>query len=828
MSVEASDVPTDEDCDELGDDSFSFSADIFEKQKTSRKRSSGRPHASPRSPYMTSLNVNPRRAAVAAWRLPRGSLGDARGDAPGENSSARLTSLSNGHDLSQTLRSEYDTTPELFKQTLSARKLKHLHSASNGFTAGEGREKEDMYDEIIRLKKALQAQKSDNLKVKAKLRRLEEDNAKREKQIQELLDPTKGSEYTRSLVDKKKEGSVVVNGLKQRILKLEQQCREKENALSNLQSELKTTNLEELKITVETYFEEIQRLRMLLEAAEKSSRAESKCSQRQQKALSSTVDRLSENLKQLQKENVVLREELNTDSPAEGIKGYRDWSKQRLLRRLLEVEKRLEDSKRHTQSAKSSGRLDKEVQATLTEIQGFTIATEAVVSVGTMTENGEEVSDLRGRLSQLEMEKVELQERLSARDDEVKLLRTEREELEKETERWKAEQTDEWAKEREQHKQELEQLQLRIQTVEEDEIKPARAEPSSCSATVAEQHEDSQGRSGLEEGEEGNIGGGERESKRDREKKRSENSQHKEREKAARTIQKNWREHRNSDTVMLQSALRGHLLRESQLKDLLKVTRNKALQITNHSDVASSVEGETDVVSLTMIQSAFRGHLTRCGVAIESPAFSVPSPLGNSLPSLPPRRARSKHTPSRTGAASLHHNETKHGDEEDPWPVFNTHTSRMRHAADQTELQYAVESGGATAVDSDDSDDIILKSRSVGRKTAKPSEHKPTGLRVSGLNPSVLVSAGSSVKCERTAPSFSVLVNVLGTAAGQPLGSAALMQQRTAAVFESATGSPKTIGERHAGPGLPGRRQTRVYTPAPDFSSVRVRIWLCE
>lgn len=37
----------------------------------------------------------------------------------------------------------------------------------------------------------LQAQKSDNQKMKAKLRRLEEDNTKREKQIEELLDPTK-------------------------------------------------------------------------------------------------------------------------------------------------------------------------------------------------------------------------------------------------------------------------------------------------------------------------------------------------------------------------------------------------------------------------------------------------------------------------------------------------------------------------------------------------------------------------------------------------------------------------------------------------------------
>lgn len=79
---------------------------------------------------------------------------------------------------------------------------------------------------------SLQAHKSDNQQLKVKLRRLEEDNAKREKQIEELLDPTKvrvcckfswikmlkvfknffcvqGSEYTRSLVDKKKDGSVV-------------------------------------------------------------------------------------------------------------------------------------------------------------------------------------------------------------------------------------------------------------------------------------------------------------------------------------------------------------------------------------------------------------------------------------------------------------------------------------------------------------------------------------------------------------------------------------------------------------------------------------------
>ncbi|XP_071765465.2 IQ domain-containing protein E [Centroberyx gerrardi] len=728
MSLEASDVQTDEDCEDLVEDGFSFSADMSEHEKrTRRKRSSVKPPPSPRSPYLSSLNVNPRRAAVAAWRLPRASLGDSRGgrgDTLGETASAHLTSLSNGHDLSQTLRSECDVAPEFLKQTLTMRKHKQLHSASNGFNLAPAdyREKEDMYDEIIRLKKNLQAQRSDNQQMKAKLRRLEEDKTKREKQIEELLDPTKGSEYTRSLVDKKKEGSVVLNGLKQRILKLEQQCREKENALSKLQSELRTTNLEELKITVDTYFEEIQRLRMRLEAAEKSSRAESKGSQRQQKALSSTVLRLSENLKQLQQENTALREELNTDSPAGGIKGYREWSKQRLVRRLLEVEKRLEDSRRHAQSAKSSGRLDREVQTTPTETldvtQGVTMATEAVVSVGTTAEGGEEVSALRGRASQLETERAELQEMLTSKDDELRQLRAEREEVENETERWKAEQTNERENERQEHKQELEQLWVRIQTLEEDRSKPAGAELSSFSPTTPETHDDTQGREGLEEGEERQTEGKEKqgESKEEQgqqilgtevEKRRNEDRWKKKREKAARTIQTNWREHRDRDVVMVQSALRGHLLRETQLKHLQKDTQNKATVAKNRSDVASSADGELDAVALTMIQSAFRGHLARCGLATESSESSVPSPLGN-LPTLAPRRAPSTYTPSRTGPVSLHSNDEKEGEEEDPWPGSSTHSSRIKLTPAQMELHHPADSGGATAVDSDDSDDIIV------------------------------------------------------------------------------------------------------------------------
>lgn len=60
--------------------------------------------------------------------------------------------------------------------------------------------------------------------------------------------------------------------------------------------------------------------------------------------------------------------------------------------------------------------MDKEVQTTLTESVAFTMATEAVISGGTLTDEREEVSELRERSSQLEEEKMALEELLSSRE----------------------------------------------------------------------------------------------------------------------------------------------------------------------------------------------------------------------------------------------------------------------------------------------------------------------------------------------------------------------------------------------------------------------------
>ncbi|XP_042171938.1 IQ domain-containing protein E isoform X3 [Oncorhynchus tshawytscha] len=735
MSLVASDIPTDEDLEDLVEDGLSLATYISDSGKKARKKKlSGKPPPSPRSPYLSSMDVNQRRSAVSAWRPLRGTLGErgealaGRGDTLLERGEAArnprencLASLSNGH--------------EYLQQALGIKKPKHLHSSSNDY-----REKEDMYDEIIHLKKSLQAQKSEKDRMKAKLRRLEEDKTKKDKQIEQLLDPTKGPEYTLSLVDKKHQGSLVVNGLKQRILKLEQQCREKENTVTKLQSELQTTNLEELKITVETYFEEIQRLRMILDATEKSSRTESKGSQRKQKVLSSTVLRLSENLKQLQQENHTLKEELNTDSPASGLKAYKDWSRQRVLRRLVELERRLEEGSRAP--ARRSG-VDRLVQTdhhtTPTETgvatsPGITtITTEGGVAVVNTQQEGEGFVPLKGCVRQLEQEKAELQETLTDREQELRRLmaessvfrqelrrlRAEREQEEKETERRKNERRSEHEKETRLHLLEIEQLTVKIQSLEEEKKRWTEEEQNQENRKEnpagREEKEREEREEQNQENRKENPAGREEKEREERE------EQNQEKERAARVIQKEWLEHRERDTVLVQSAIRGHLLRQSQiahLRDTHTSTLSKNGQSQRGSDVTSRVE-DGELVAVTLIQSVFRGHLTRSALMTESSESPASPPCG---PTPAPRRvpsAPSTHTPSNTALPGSDVDEdVTELSEEDPWPVSNTLSNRRRLTPAQLQLHPPPDSKVAKAMDSEDSDDdiIVSPSRLVGRR----------------------------------------------------------------------------------------------------------------
>ncbi|XP_063285002.1 IQ domain-containing protein E [Pelobates fuscus] len=607
----------DMEADELGelghitDDEVSVVTYESDTDKKGKKKKGIKSSRLQNSPYLSSAKLFTNKAPV--WRSLKGT-----GQMHTENPMAKvprqlwLASLKQGNSVTQPVKSNTDTgqawasptssTPEYLKEALGMKKPKYSRSSSNGYIPGtpDYKEKEHMYDQIIDLKKTLQNQKSECDIMKTKLRRLEEENSRKDRQIEQLLDPSRSSEYTRSLVDKKNDSSMLVNNLKQKILKLEKQCKEKDNALSKLQTDLKTTSLEEMKMAMETYYEEIQRLQLLLakfETKEKRSPPESKESQKTQKVLNSAVVRLSKRVKELQEENHSLKTDLDralSKSPMSAkSKGYSDWSKQRLVRRISELEKKLE--KQSPSSAEEgSGDLKSQKEGDLIQPK---------------PDLKEECERLKKLITKVKEDRGALQVLLETKESETKKLKQEKTELEKQLQK---------ASDRNAEREEMQRLKQKIKKLEaalEDEKHEKEAtlkavkkheflgsRPSSARST----------RSVMSDSQ-SIITPTERQRKQE----------------AAQLIQKNWKLYKskkeidNSEEVkgfsgdqmvtLLQAALRGHLARQKYLStgSLPRSKSPKAESLTDQdtTDTLDNYKNEDEAVSF--LQAAFRAHLAR-------------------------------------------------------------------------------------------------------------------------------------------------------------------------------------------------------------------------
>ncbi|NXJ75753.1 IQCE protein, partial [Trogon melanurus] len=336
-----------------GDDSLSVITCESDTEMKLKEKIFHKPPKSPKSPYSSSTQLYPKKAAV--WQSLQGAdSARLKSTAIKNPRQMWLGSLKQG--MNHPLKSDVvmghmrtnvsSSTPEYLKEALGMKKPKHSRSSSNGYIPGtpDYKEKEDMYDEIIELKKTIQAQKNEGDRMKTKLRRLEEENNRKDKQIEQLLEPFRGSELARALSEKKTDnGWVVISEFKQKILKLEQQCKEKDNTISKFQADMKTSNLEEMRMAMETYYEEVHRLQLLLAKSETMRKKYGRDTQKRLKALNAAVLRLSRNVKELQSENRRLKEHLDhvlSSSPSSSkTKNYSEWSKQRLVRRISELEK---------------------------------------------------------------------------------------------------------------------------------------------------------------------------------------------------------------------------------------------------------------------------------------------------------------------------------------------------------------------------------------------------------------------------------------------------------------------------------------------------------
>ncbi|XP_059105796.1 IQ domain-containing protein E isoform X1 [Peromyscus eremicus] len=563
-------------------------------QKTKRKDFHKPPPTSPKSPYYS----KPRKAT--SWR----SLKTA-GSMP--------------------LSSRMSLTPQ--KLWLGASKPGHVSGTC------VYREKEDMYDEIMELKKSLHMQKSDVDLMRTKLRRLEEENSRKDRQIEQLLDPGRGPDFVRTLAEKKPDTGWVITGLKQRIFRLEQQCKEKDNTINKLQTDMKTTNLEEMRIAMETYYEEIHRLQTLLASSEATGKKpilEKKMGMKRQKKMSSALLNLTRSVQELTEENQSLKEDLDrmlSNSPTVSkIKGYVDWSKPRLLRRIAELEKKMSSSESPKPSASALVKPNPLVRSSSNiSVQKQLKEDQSKEDQPKEEDPSEDQEHLQGTVSILKGERSALEAQLLEKGVEMNKLLQAKIDLEKELEMAR-----EGEKERQEQEQalreEIEALTAKCQELEEakrqerDSTTAGTHEahlelhvPSPCSSRHSKPDNDNEPNSHNS----ASKGGGSQPPSPCSEERR---------EAAIRTLQAQWKAHR-------------HKVRTSA-RGLAPPTLRKRKAALDEA--------------ATVLQAAFRGHLARSKLlrskGPDSRPPSLPGPP-NQLQSSPTPRVPSPVTPPEDSPA---------------------------------------------------------------------------------------------------------------------------------------------------------------------------------
>uniref|UniRef100_A0A8C0MTF1 IQ motif containing E n=1 Tax=Canis lupus familiaris TaxID=9615 RepID=A0A8C0MTF1_CANLF len=597
---------TAEPASETGDDSLSaitFDSDFETKAK--RKSFHKPPPTSPKSPY----HSKPRK--VASWRSLR---------------TAASMPLGN-------------------RMSLTPQKL-WLGSTKQGHVPGTliYREKEDMYDEIIELKKSLHMQKSDVDLMRTKLRRLGEENSRKDRQIEQLLDSSRGPDFVRTLAEKRPDTGWVINGLKQRILKLEQQCKEKDNTINKLQTDMKTTNLEEMRIAMETYYEEIHRLQTLLASSEtvgKKPPGEKKMGLRRQKKVSSALLSLSRSVQELTEENQSLKEDLDrvlSNSPTVStMKGYMEWSKPRLLRRITELEKKISSMESPKLHASEVVKANAVVHS----------ASSSTVSRQPRGDQHEDNEHLRGTVRSLKGERNALQMQLQEKDLEMKQLLQTNADLQKELEDMKGGEEERRGRE-EALREEIQTLVKKCQELEE--IRRAeRDNPVEMSPETPEEPRPSLPTSRL--------------SQQDHEPDPSEEGfswppstcSEGQRDTAARILQARWKRYcqQKKEAVLaeaatvLQSAFRGHLARVKLLSSQACTSESPGPpsppgqqdplppRVPSRAIQAQDDPGEEEAI--TTIQSVLRAHLARVRHSAASQR-ATPAASRRRRPALAPAR----------------------------------------------------------------------------------------------------------------------------------------------------------------------------------------------
>ncbi|XP_028402672.1 IQ domain-containing protein E-like [Dendronephthya gigantea] len=443
---------------------------------------------------------------------------------------------------------------------------------------------EDYYDDIMELRQVIKGLKTDNGVLKTKLQRITQENVLKDRQIKDLLNPNKQpDEIRRTLTDKNSDSSAIVSSLKQKIHLMERNVKDKESELRKLKSDLKSTNIDELRIQMETYYEETQRLQTVLSSVYSqvpgtrnisdsrlsSSRSSSVMNTPPRRGGVERTDEYDDQLKyenqRLKSENQSLKKDLlcaidsqrNKDNATKNKNvDIADMNRLQMLRKIGELEQALEDGKAKQKSGpKESKRSGEDPETELRKQRGV-------------------IENLKQDRAHYREEAESLRAKLEAAEDEISELKV------------KLRKTNDENRERLQAKDEY-RRERNMEDKASSTISPPRPTPKQRNRTGSMKkrisfHEDTM----KDEKQKGKF-------------------THKE-DGAARVLQRNWRSYNNKknsprdddDIVQLQSALRAHAIRRQRVE----------LLGNGHYEVEEDLEWDDAV---TRVQSAMRAHHAR-------------------------------------------------------------------------------------------------------------------------------------------------------------------------------------------------------------------------
>ncbi|CAI2363378.1 unnamed protein product [Moneuplotes crassus] len=121
------------------------------------------------------------------------------------------------------------------------------------------KDKKSLYDNVMKLKLAHNSKMSENTKLKTNIYKLEAENSRKDKILEEILQTSSGA----TQVGRIKAESHLNSGMKRHIKELKQELEVKELEIKRLKKNIRLTQFQELETEIQTYIKECERLRRL-------------------------------------------------------------------------------------------------------------------------------------------------------------------------------------------------------------------------------------------------------------------------------------------------------------------------------------------------------------------------------------------------------------------------------------------------------------------------------------------------------------------------------------------------------------------------------------